>query len=61
MQDGDISWSYAEMASRVLRLVAALKNAGIKAGERVGIILPNSAAHLVGVLGKKHWGVQVIF
>lgn len=49
VQDGDITWSYAQMASRVYLLRGALKRLGIQAGERVGIMLPNSAAHLVGL------------
>ncbi|CAJ1441452.1 unnamed protein product, partial [Effrenium voratum] len=47
VQDGESSWSYAELASRVFHLRQKLLELGVSRGQRVGVMMPNSAQHLV--------------
>ena len=47
-EDGESSWSYAELASRVFHLRQKLLELGVSRGQRVGVMMPNSAQHLAG-------------
>ena len=44
--DGDERWSYARFAEEVGRLAGALRAAGIRRGDRVAVLLPNTPVHL---------------
>jgi long-chain acyl-CoA synthetase len=45
--DGDLRWTYAELQQRVAGFDAALDGLGLNAGDVVGVLGMNSAAHLV--------------
>ncbi len=49
--DGDRRYTYGELGERVNRLAHALRAAGIKAGQRVAILAPNSAPMIEGHFG----------
>jgi fatty-acyl-CoA synthase len=51
---GDRSYTYPELQRRVNRLASALQRAGIKKGDRVGIICPNTPPML-----EAHYGVPL--
>jgi len=44
---GDQSWSWRRFGEEVSRWAGALRRAGIGAGDRVAVLLPNTPAHLV--------------
>jgi fatty-acyl-CoA synthase len=50
--DGDLRFSYAQLRDRCLRQAGALAELGIRAGERVAVLAPNSH-----VLLEAHYGV----
>jgi fatty-acyl-CoA synthase len=50
--DGDERWTYAQLFDRCTRLAAALREAGVQAGERVAVLAPNTH-----VLLESHYGV----
>ena len=43
---GDLRFTYAELGLQVGRLAAALRRAGVQAGDRVAVLLPNTPLHL---------------
>ncbi|CAE8625301.1 unnamed protein product [Polarella glacialis] len=45
--ESPVDWTYAELAQRVFSLQAALLAAGVRPGQRVGVMLPNIATHMV--------------
>ena len=49
--DGELRWTYRELEARVAGFDAALDGLGLKAGDVVGVLALNSAAHLVVVAG----------
>ncbi|MEK9970892.1 MAG: AMP-binding protein, partial [Ferrovibrio sp.] len=51
---GKLRYSYAELYERCRRLASALEKRGIKAGDTVAIIAPNTPAHL-----EAHFGIPV--
>ncbi len=44
--DGDERWTYRRFAAEVGRLAGALHRAGIRRGDRVAVLLPNTQIHL---------------
>ena len=44
--DGDARWTYLRFAEEIGRLAGALRRAGIRRGDRVAVLLPNTAVHL---------------
>ncbi len=50
--DGDQRWTYAQLFDRCTRLAGALRNAGVRPGERVAVLAPNTH-----VLLEAHYGV----
>ena len=44
--DGDERWSYARFGEEIGRLAGALRRAGIRRGDRVAVLLPNTPVHL---------------
>ncbi|WP_018178097.1 acyl-CoA synthetase [Jongsikchunia kroppenstedtii] len=48
--DGDREISYADLLSRVARLGAVMRGAGVESGDRIGILATNSAMYLECVL-----------
>ncbi|MEM7311494.1 MAG: AMP-binding protein, partial [Planctomycetota bacterium] len=44
--DGDEEWTYTRFAEEVGRLAGALRRSGIEAGDRVAVLLHNTAIHL---------------
>ncbi len=51
---GDKSWTYPQFAERIYRLASALREAGVKPGDRVACLLPNIPAIL-----EAHFGVPL--
>ncbi len=51
---GDLSWTYAEFNARCTRLAWALHGRGIRAGDVVSILSPNTPCHL-----EAHFGVPM--
>ncbi|MFC3241233.1 AMP-binding protein [Gordonia humi] len=49
--DGDLRWTYAELAQRVRSFDGALDGFGLAKGDVVGMLAHNSAAHVVAWLG----------
>ncbi|MGY1937934.1 FadD3 family acyl-CoA ligase [Nocardia gipuzkoensis] len=49
--DGDLRWSFAELADRVRRAAGAFAAAGIEQGDRAAIWAPNSAEWIVAAFG----------
>jgi fatty-acyl-CoA synthase len=43
---GDLDWTYADLAREVGRMAGALQRAGVRAGDRVAILSPNTPHHL---------------
>jgi fatty-acyl-CoA synthase len=56
--DGRVT--FAELATRVDRLAGALAAAGLRPGDRVGILLPNSLRWLVALLGAQRAGLVAV-
>ena len=49
--DGDLRWTYTELAEEVDRAAAAVVHSGVKAGDRAAIWAPNMAEWIVAALG----------
>ncbi|BFM23278.1 long-chain-fatty-acid--CoA ligase [Microbacterium sp. che218] len=52
--------SYAEMAADIVRVAAALKQRGVKAGDPVAIVLPNCPQHIVAFYAVLRLGAVVV-
>ena len=50
VRDGLVTWSYGQLAGAAAGLRDALQGLGVAEGDRVGLMLPNSAVHLAGKL-----------
>lgn len=59
VEDGARAWRYGELAAEVRRLQAGLRRAGVGRGDRVGVLLPHSAALIAGLLAV--WGVGAAY
>ncbi|WP_416980085.1 FadD3 family acyl-CoA ligase [Streptomyces sp. T028] len=49
--DGDVRWSFAELADQVRRTAGAFASAGVGPGDRVALWAPNSAEWIVAAFG----------
>lgn len=49
--DGETTWSYRELAAQSSRIAAALVQAGVKPGHRVGICMHRSPRMIAGLVG----------
>lgn len=58
--DGDVTLSFAELATAALDVTRAAMGAGLAPGERVGIWAPNSARWVVAALGLLGAGVTLV-
>jgi acyl-CoA synthetase (AMP-forming)/AMP-acid ligase II len=58
--DGDVTLSFAEVASTMKRVAAALMAAGVQAGDRVGLWAPNSALWIPAALGVQAAGAWLV-
>ncbi len=54
--DGDRTFTFAELRAEVRRAAAALMAAGVAAGDRVAVALPNTWQWVVAALGTHHAG-----
>lgn len=52
--------TYAEMAADIVRVAAALKQRGVKAGDPVAIVLPNCPQHIVAFYAVLRLGAVVV-
>ncbi|MDQ1174022.1 long-chain acyl-CoA synthetase [Microbacterium testaceum] len=52
--------TYAEMAADIVRVAAALKERGVKAGDPVAIVLPNCPQHIVAFYAVLRLGAVVV-
>ena len=55
VQDGQVSWSYGQLAAAAAGLRDALLGLGVAEGDCVGLMLPNSAVHLAA-----HYGITAV-
>nr|WP_255447646.1 Pls/PosA family non-ribosomal peptide synthetase [Schumannella sp. 10F1B-5-1] len=52
IDDGELALSYRQLMARVVALAAALRQAGVRRGDRVGVRMPSGSHRLyVGILG----------
>ena len=51
---------FAELGARVERLARGLRAQGVKAGDAVGLLLPNSPAHPVAFFAALRLGARVV-
>ena len=58
--DGPRRLSYAELAAQVAAMARALMAAGVQAGDRVAVWLPNTAHWLVAALGAQSVGAHLV-
>jgi HIP---CoA ligase len=58
--DGPRRLSYAELAAQVAAMTRALMAAGVQAGDRVAVWLPNTADWLVAALGAQSAGASLV-
>jgi acyl-CoA synthetase (AMP-forming)/AMP-acid ligase II len=58
--DGPVRMSYAELAEQVRTMARGLMAAGVQAGDRVAIWLPNTAHWLVAALGAHSAGASLV-
>lgn len=52
--------TYRELGDRVARVAAGLKNLGVKAGDRVALIMPNAPQHIVAFYAILRLGAVVV-
>ena len=52
--------SYAELAQEMRRCAGALHQAGVRAGDRVALVMPNCPQHAIAVLGTMLLGAVVV-
>src|SRR5579872_960377 len=58
--DGDIRWTFAQLATQVYRCADALTSAGVKRGDRVALWAPNSHRYVVAALGAVTAGAVLV-
>lgn len=58
--DGSLRLSFSDLAQRVRRAAGAFRDAGVGAGDRVGIWAPNSAAWIVAAFGALTAGAVLV-
>ncbi|MCX4674130.1 long-chain fatty acid--CoA ligase [Streptomyces sp. NBC_01433] len=58
--DGEVRLTYAELWARSLRCAGALRAAGVRPGDRVAVLLPNSADFLYAYYGALAAGATVV-
>ncbi|CAM2747096.1 FadD3 family acyl-CoA ligase [Skermania piniformis] len=58
--DGEVRWSFAELADRVRRAAGAYAAAGIDRGDRVAVWAPNSAEWIVAAFGALTAGAVLV-
>src|SRR6201996_9363380 len=46
VRNNDLEWSYGEFHARVVEVAAGLRELGVKQGDVVGVVLPNSPHYL---------------
>jgi len=54
--DDDGTLSYGALAARILGTAAHLTSLGLRSGDRVGLVLRDTAAHVAALLGISHFG-----
>ena len=57
---GDREMTYAEFGSAAARVATLLQQAGVQPGDRVGLMLPNTAAFAVVFYGIMHRGAVAV-
>ena len=57
---GNQTYTYAELSYRVNRLAGALKQVGVKRGDRVAFLVPNLPAMLEGHYGPMQLGAVLV-
>lgn len=60
VRDGELCWTFAELATEVDRCAAALVASGIEAGDAVGLWAPNAAEWLVAAMGTLRAGAVIV-
>jgi fatty-acyl-CoA synthase len=58
--DGDARWTYAEFLDRADRWSAVLQRLGVRPGDRVAYIAPNTHAHLEGYYAVPQLGAVIV-
>ena len=58
--DGPLRMSYADLAVQVRTMARALMSAGVQAGDRVAVWLPNTAHWLIAALGAHSAGASLV-
>ncbi|WP_217245381.1 non-ribosomal peptide synthetase [Streptomyces sp. AC602_WCS936] len=57
---GDVRWSHRELGARIDAFAAGLERAGVRAGDRVGILLPRSADAVAAMLAVLRTGAAYV-
>lgn len=60
LQDGERSWTFAELDSAAARFAGALRDAGLAPGDRIGVCLRDTADHLIARLAAGRAGIAVV-
>jgi HIP---CoA ligase len=58
--DGDLRWTFAELAERVYRCAGAMIAMGVGRGDRVGVLMPNGHRFVVSALGAVTAGAVLV-
>src|SRR3954452_4748919 len=46
VRNAELEWTYGEFHARVIEVAAGLQELGVKQGDKVGVVLPNSPHYL---------------
>lgn len=60
LQDGDRCWDFRALNAEAARFAGALRDAGLNAGDRVGVCLKDTADHLIARLAAGRAGIAVV-
>ncbi|MEO7387746.1 MAG: class I adenylate-forming enzyme family protein [Gammaproteobacteria bacterium] len=60
LQDGERQWTFATLNAEAARFAGALREAGLQAGDRVGVCLRDTADHLIARLAAGRAGLAVV-
>lgn len=60
LEDGERSWTFAELDTAAARFAGALREAGLAAGDRIGVCLRDTADHLIARLAAGRAGIAVV-